>query len=227
MSKLLNNFIKSEISPLMKELGYRKKANYFWRKNDIFVFTINFQSSRWNYEGRDEFFINCGVYSFEVAKANGDETDFSQLSMSDLLLDQFNDRQDHFTHHYHLPSFMLTDESDVSEMGRLVREELKTVSSIFNSLTDNRKLLEWFVKEKEWIQVPTDKFLIYAFQQGYWDYVDYFIKNKKKNFEDDSDYETEQNGLKICHHASGIWPRIAKEYRALCEKYHHQLDFEL
>ena len=227
MSKLLNNFIKSEISPLMKELGYRKKANYFWRKNDIFVFTINFQSSRWNYEGRDEFFINCGVYSFEVAKANGDETDFSQLSMSDLLLDQFNDRQDHFTHHYRLPSFMLTDESDVSEMGRLVREELKSVSSIFNSLTDNRKLLEWFVKEKEWIQVPTDKFLIYAFQQGYWDFVDYFIKRLKKIFEDDSDYEIEQNGLKICHHASGIWPRIAKEYRALCEKYHHQLDFEL
>ena len=122
---------------------------------------------------------------------------------------------------------MLTDESDVSEMGRLVREELKTVSSIFNSLTDNRKLLEWFVKEKEWIQVPTDKFLIYAFQQGYWDFVDYFIKRLKKIFEDDSDYEIEQNGLKICNHASGIWPRIAKEYRALCEKYHHQLDFEL
>ena len=83
------------------------------------------------------------------------------------------------------------------------------------------------MKEKEWVWVHTDKFLIYAFQQGYWDYVDYFIKNKKKNFEDDIDYETEQNGLKICHHASGIWPRIAKEYRALCEKYHHQLDFEL
>ena len=226
MSLLLNNFIKSEINPLMKELGYRKKANYFWRKNDVFVFTINFQSSRWNYEGRDEFFINCGVYSFEVAKANGNETDFSKLSMGDLLLVQFNNRQHQLTHH-RLPSFLLTDTTDVSEMGRLVREELKIVSSIFNSLTDNRKLLEWFMKEKEWVWVDTDKFLIYAFQQGYWDYVDYFIKNKKKNFEDDSDYETEQDGLKICHHDSGIWPRIAKEYRALCEKYHHQLDFEL
>ena len=226
MSKLLNNFIKSEISPLMKELGFRKKANYYWRKNDVFVFTINFQSSRWNYEGRDEFFINCGVYSFEVAKANGGETDFSKLSMSDLLLVQFNDRQDHLTHH-RLPSFLLTDTTDVSEMGRLVREELKIVSSIFNSLTDNRKLLEWFMNEKEWVWVHTDKFLIYAFQHGYWDYVDYFIKNKKMNFEDDGDYETEQDGLKICRHASGIWPRIAKEYRALCEKYHHQLDFEL
>lgn len=226
MSKLLNDFIKSEISPLMKELGYRKKANYFWRKNDAFVFTINFQSSRWNYEGRDEFFINCGVYSFEVAKANGDETDFSKLSMSDLLLVQFNNRQHQLTHH-HLSSFILTDESDVSEMGRQVREELKIVSSIFNSLTDNRKLLEWFMKEKEWVWVHTDKFLIYAFQQGYWDYVDYYIKNKKMNFEDDGDYETEQNGLRICRHASGIWPRIAKEYRALCEKYHHKLDFEL
>ena len=210
----------------MKELGYRKKANYFWRKNDVFVFTINFQSSKWNYEGRDEFFINCGVYSFEVAKANGDETDFSKLSMSDLLLVQFNDRQEHLTHH-HLPSFLLTDESDVSETGIQVREELKIVSSIFNSLTDNRKLLEWFMKEKEWVWVHTDKFLIYAFQQGYWDYVDYFIKNKKKNYEDDSDYEIESNGLKICHHISGKWPRLAKEYQELCEKYHHQLDFEL
>ena len=145
MSKLLNNFIKSEISPLMKELGFRKKANYYWRKNDVFVFTINFQSSIWNYEGRDEFFINCGVYSFEVAKANGNETDFSKLSMSDLLLVQFNNRQHQLTHH-RLPSFLLTDTIDVSEMGRLVREELKIVSSIFNSLTDNRKLLEWFMK---------------------------------------------------------------------------------
>ena len=226
MSLLLNNFIKSEIHPMMKELGYRKRANYFWYKNDVFVFTINFQSSQWNFEGRDEFFINCGVYSFEVAKANGEETDFSKLSMSDLLLVQFNDRQDHLTHH-HLPSFLLTDATDVSEMGRQVREELKIVSSIFNSLTDNRKLLEWFMKEKEWVWVHTDKFLIYAFQQSYWDYVDYFIKNKKKNYEDDSDYETEWNGLKICHHASGIWPRLAKEYQALCEKYHHKLDFEL
>ena len=47
------------------------------------------------------------------------------------------------------------------------------------------------------------------------------------NYEDDSDYEIEGNGLKIYHHASGIWSRLAKEYRELCEKYHHQLDFEL
>ena len=37
MSQLLKDFIKSEIHPMMKELGYRKKANYFWRKNDVFV----------------------------------------------------------------------------------------------------------------------------------------------------------------------------------------------
>lgn len=57
MSQLLKDFIKSEIHPMMKELGYRKKANYFWRKNDVFVFTINFQSSQWNFEGRDELFL--------------------------------------------------------------------------------------------------------------------------------------------------------------------------
>ena len=56
MSQLLKDFIKSEIHPMMKELGYREKANYFWYKNDVFVFTINFQSSQWNFEGRDEFF---------------------------------------------------------------------------------------------------------------------------------------------------------------------------
>lgn len=178
MSLLLNNFIKSEIHPMMKELGYRKKANYFWYKNDVFVFTINFQSSQWNFEGRDEFFINCGVYSFGVAKANGDETDFSKLSMSDLLLVQYNNRQHYFTTHHHFSSFMLTDTSDVLETGRLVRDELNIVMSFFNSLTDNRKLLDWFMKEKVWVH--HNKFLIYAFQQGYWDYVDYFIKNKKR-----------------------------------------------
>ena len=40
MSLLLNNFIKSEIHPMMKELGYRKKANYFWYKNDVSPFCI-------------------------------------------------------------------------------------------------------------------------------------------------------------------------------------------
>jgi hypothetical protein len=124
------------------------------------------------------FFINCGVYSFEVAKANGDETDFSKLSMSDLLLVQYNNRQHYFTTHHHFSSFMLTDTSDVLETGRLVRDELNIVMSFFNSLTDNRKLLDWFMKEKVWVH--HNKFLIYAFQQGYWDYVDYFIKNKKK-----------------------------------------------
>ena len=29
-----------------------------------------------------------------------------------------------------------------------VREELKIVESFFNTLTDNRKLLDWFMKEK-------------------------------------------------------------------------------
>lgn len=227
MSQLLKDFIKSEIHPMMKELGYRKKANYFWRKNDVFVFTINFQSSQWNFEGRDEFYINCGVYSFEVAKANGEETDFSKLTMSDLLLVQYNDRQHYFTTHHHFSSFMLTDTADVSETGRLVREELKMVLSFFNSLTDNRKLLDWFMKEKVWVH--HNKFLIYAFQQGYWDYVDYFIKDKKLNYEkeNDSDYEIEENGLKIVHKAIRIWPRLAKEYQELYKKYHHQLDFEL
>lgn len=147
--------------------------------------------------------------------------------MSDLLLVQFNDRQEHITHHYHLSSFLLTDTSDVSETGGVVREELKIVTSIFNSLTDNRKLLEWFLKEKEWVYVHNNKFLIYAFQQGYWDYVDSFIKEKKLSYEDDSDYEIEENGLKICHHASDRWTRLANVYRELCEKYHHKLEFEL
>ena len=97
------------------------------------------------------FFINCGVYSFEVAKANGDETDFSKLSMSDLLLVQYNNRQHYFTTHHHFSSFMLTDTSDVLETGRLVRDELNIVMSFFNSLTDNRKLLDWFMKEKVWV----------------------------------------------------------------------------
>ena len=83
------------------------------------------------------------------------------------------------------------------------------------------------MKEKVWVH--HNKFLIYAFQQGYWDYVDYFIKDKKLNYEkeNDSDYEIEENGLKIVHKAIRIWPRLPKEYQELCKKYHHQLDFEL
>ena len=40
MNLILKNFLTDEVSPYMKEIGYRKSGGYFYRQNEHFVYTI-------------------------------------------------------------------------------------------------------------------------------------------------------------------------------------------
>lgn len=62
----ISNIIKDIISPLFKDLGFRKKGNNFYRQiNDIIqIFTV--QQSQWNTINDKSFTFNIGIYNEDV-----------------------------------------------------------------------------------------------------------------------------------------------------------------
>lgn len=201
MGKLINSFIKAEVHPLLKILGYRKRANNFWRETDLFAFVINFQASRWNFEGREEFYINCGVYSLDVAIANGMETDVRKIPMGDLLFDQYNDRQHSITHHdgEDYMSFMITGDDDFSSVGVKVRNELSIVDTVFSSFQSTDGFLQWVLGQKPWT-IRYDRLFTYVVGKHKWDLAQRFFNLIKK-----------QRG------GSPYWPQFEKQMVEQCE----------
>lgn len=55
----------SEISKPLKELGYRKRTNYWYKTANELIFCINVQGSQWD---KDNYYVEIGVAKYEEEK---------------------------------------------------------------------------------------------------------------------------------------------------------------
>ncbi|MGW0174211.1 DUF4304 domain-containing protein [Rhodococcus sp. NPDC003322] len=63
---------RNHVRPLLKGLGFRKRALVFTRVRDGLTDVVTLQRSSGNSGGHVRFYVNCGVYSTEFAAAIGD-----------------------------------------------------------------------------------------------------------------------------------------------------------
>lgn len=63
MELTLKEVIKSDIQPVLKEMGFSKKANYFYKKKDGFIYAIWFPIDREYTENGAYFTAQFGIYS--------------------------------------------------------------------------------------------------------------------------------------------------------------------
>lgn len=63
---------RDHVRPLLKRLGFRKRALVFTRDRGGLTDVVSLQRSSGNSGGHVRFYVNCGIYSAEFATAIGD-----------------------------------------------------------------------------------------------------------------------------------------------------------
>lgn len=67
-AKRIDAIIREELAPLLKEVGFKKKARNFHREHADRIDVINVQASRYNDASSAKFTVNVGVYYPAIAE---------------------------------------------------------------------------------------------------------------------------------------------------------------
>lgn len=70
-TKIIDDVIKSAITPEMKARGFRKKGATFWRDHGEVIDVVAVQKSQWNDKSSASFAINLGLYWKRVQEILG------------------------------------------------------------------------------------------------------------------------------------------------------------
>jgi len=73
LQQLFNDLIKLDVKPFLAEHGFAKKSLNFWKRTDSLIYMFNFQKSAGNSADNVMFYVNCGVYSAELAEIQSRE----------------------------------------------------------------------------------------------------------------------------------------------------------
>lgn len=68
IGKEIAGIVDASLTPLLKERGFRRRRNNFYRSDGNGLQVVTVQSSQWNYGNSGKFRVNFGVHFPEVAK---------------------------------------------------------------------------------------------------------------------------------------------------------------
>jgi hypothetical protein len=122
-SDLINELVKAQLKPALKELGFKNKSSTFFRQNGELVEIISPQKSKWNDAGEAKFTINLGVYWPQVQEVLGRPAAGSPPKEHDCTIRQrlgplFDDGKDFW--------WSVSPDSDMQQIGLDVLEKIRT-----------------------------------------------------------------------------------------------------
>ncbi|MEQ2008912.1 MAG: DUF4304 domain-containing protein [Limisphaerales bacterium] len=122
-SDLIDEIVKAQLKPALKELGFKNKSSTFFRQNGDLVEVVSPQKSSWNDAGEAKFTINLGVYWPKVHETLGRPTASSPPKEYDCTLRQrighlFDDGKDFW--------WTVKPDSDIRQIGGDVVEKTRT-----------------------------------------------------------------------------------------------------
>lgn len=68
--EIYHHFIQHDIGPLLKDRGFRKSRQTFWKDSDMILAVISFQKSQWNSNEVVSFTVNVGIASKRLMPAH-------------------------------------------------------------------------------------------------------------------------------------------------------------
>lgn len=198
MNHLLKEFLKNEVAPMMKGLGYRKSGEYFYRIEKHFTFTIHF--FRPPMTGRaNEFIINIGIFSSALGEFHGYRRD--RKDAADIHHSHYIEHQHNITRHKDRERFEII-EDDIFSLGITVREILVEIDRFFQSVKDEDAFLEHLLENGCGLgSFFPDKVVKYALLTQRWEYAEELIK-REQGRRDEWTYS----------------PLLMEKYKELCHK---------
>jgi hypothetical protein len=68
LQQLFNDMMKQDVKPFLSGHGFARKGPNFSKIGERLVYLFNFQKSSGNSADNIMFYVNCGIYSAELAE---------------------------------------------------------------------------------------------------------------------------------------------------------------
>ncbi|MFB8376029.1 DUF4304 domain-containing protein [Paenibacillus taichungensis] len=140
LQQLFNDLIKQDVKPLLSNYGYTKKSLNFSRKTDDLVYMFNFQKSSGNSADNVMFYVNCGIYSVELAQIQSKEILTAPLEPEchfrariGEIVQAVPDR------------FAITLDTNKDDLIALLLPGLEEVIRFFETMTDARSIVDYYM----------------------------------------------------------------------------------
>ncbi|WP_020617320.1 DUF4304 domain-containing protein [Paenibacillus daejeonensis] len=139
MQQTFNDLIKQDVKPFLLEHGFVRKGLNFYRSTDALTYIINIQKSSGNTVDRVMFYVNCGIYSPELATIQGKTIQSPPTEVEC----HFRSRIESIA--TSMPArFELTEDIDVEIIRQTLRDGLEEVIRFFEQMTNARSIVDYY-----------------------------------------------------------------------------------
>nr|WP_286672263.1 DUF4304 domain-containing protein [Cohnella hashimotonis] len=140
MQQRFNDLIKRDIKPFLAERGFAKKSLNFSKSTDGLVYMLNFQKSGGNSADHVMFYVNCGIYSADLARLQSKEV----LAAPQEPECHFRARIEELAGA--VPKrFSITPDTNMDDLRDTLLKGLDEVLQFYDTMTGARSIVDYYV----------------------------------------------------------------------------------
>ncbi|MED1724431.1 DUF4304 domain-containing protein [Brevibacillus parabrevis] len=139
LQQLFNEMIKQDVKPFLVQHGFVKKSLNFYKIADNLIYMLNFQKSAGNSADHLMFYVNCGIYSAELAQIQAKE-----------VLTEPKEADCHFRARIReiagaAPDrFAITPDTKMDDVRKTLLSGLQQVVQFYRTMTSARSIVDYY-----------------------------------------------------------------------------------
>jgi Domain of unknown function (DUF4304) len=138
MELTLKEVIKTHIQPLLKDMGFKKKGTYFYKKNEGFIYAIYVPIDREYTENGAYFTVQFGIYSEALESLLGREIKPFPKGYDFVLNGNVLTHRDKENWRY-----LLESTTDLAIFGKKMQEDVSHALVLFNDITTLETFMDY------------------------------------------------------------------------------------
>jgi Domain of unknown function (DUF4304) len=138
MELALKEVLKNHIQPVLKDMDFKKKGNYFYKKSDDFIYAFYVSIDREYTENGAYFTVQFGIYSEALETMLGREIQpFPKgydFILNESVLTHICDKDDRY---------LLENTTNLDVFGKKMQDDILQILVLFNHITTLKTLMDY------------------------------------------------------------------------------------
>ncbi|MFC3772914.1 DUF4304 domain-containing protein [Paenibacillus sp. GCM10012303] len=139
LQQIFNDLIKQDVKPFLSKHGFAKKSLNFYKASESLVYMFNFQKSGGNSADHVMFYVNCGIFSAELARIQSKqfvtaphEAECHFRARLGELTESVPDR------------FAVTPDTNMKELTKTLLDGLEEAIHFYDTMTSARSIVDYY-----------------------------------------------------------------------------------
>lgn len=139
LQQIFNDLMKLDVKPFLSKQGFAKKSLNFYKSSESLVYMFNFQKSSGNSADHVMFYVNCGIYSAELAPIQSKEF----VAIPHEAECHFRARLGEITES--VPDrFSITPDTNLDELRKTLLDGLEEAIHFYDTMTSARSIVDYY-----------------------------------------------------------------------------------